>query len=92
MKAGAFVENYRGMLNFENTPYQNIYGYFTGSVKSQFNNWYLEVPLAARYAINAKWNALAGISYSQAIARLQLHRSMSQMLHLKPPIRFENMI
>lgn len=69
MKAGAFVENYRGMLNFENTPYQNIYGYFTGSVKSQFNNWYLEVPLAARYAINAKWNALAGISYSQAIAR-----------------------
>src|SRR5690606_19577031 len=38
MKAGAYAENFRGMINLENTPYQNVYGYFTGSVKTKIHN------------------------------------------------------
>ncbi|SDK56880.1 Outer membrane protein beta-barrel domain-containing protein [Pedobacter sp. ok626] len=69
MKAGAFVENFRGMINLENTPYQNIFGYFTGSVKTNAHNWYLEIPIQVRYSFNEKWKMLGGISFSNTISR-----------------------
>lgn len=67
MRAGAFVESYKGIINLENTPYQNISGYFTGSVKTTVHNWYLELPVNVRYVFNEKWKMLGGFSFSNAI-------------------------
>lgn len=69
MKAAAFVENFRGMINLENTPYQNIFGYFTGVVKSNIHNWYIEVPIHVHYSLHDKWKLLGGISYSHTLSR-----------------------
>lgn len=69
MQSSAFVENFRGMINLENTPYQNIFGYFTGYVDADFNNWYLEIPLSIRYSFHEKWKGIGGMSFSRTISR-----------------------
>lgn len=69
MKAGAYVENFRGEIDLENTVFQDIVGYFTGSVESTFHNWYLSLPLRAYYIHNEKWSFLGGLSISKTVHR-----------------------
>jgi len=69
MKSSAFAENFRAMIDLEGTPYRNMIGYFTGSVNSSFNNFYLELPLSAHFELSPHWSLQGGIMIDQALVR-----------------------
>lgn len=69
MKTKAFAENFKAMIDFEDTPYQNFIGYFTGSVRSNFNNLYLELPINLHYEINQKWSIQGGFAIDRILSR-----------------------
>lgn len=69
MKSSAFAENFKAMIDLEDTPYRNMIGYFTGSVNSSFNNLYLELPVSAHFELNPHWSFQGGIMIDQALAR-----------------------
>ena len=57
------------MIDFEDTPYQNFIGYFTGSVRSNFNNLYLELPINLHHEINQKWSIQGGFAIDRILSR-----------------------
>jgi len=85
MSGGVYVENFKGVINLENTPFQNIFGYFTGTVESTFYNWYLCLPLRLNYSFNKTWSIFGGPYFSTAISRTFVGRVKNAYIRLGPP-------